>query len=441
MTRRTIRFRPWTWLLLIPLAVLGLPPSPARAEEAVIELKDGRQLRGEVHETDTEVILTTSVGELRIPREQVLRVRPVTPRSATAPADSGRGPKAPPAPVDRVAAEFAKRLAAIDPGDVERQFALAEWAEEQGRYDLVAEQCRRVLRLKKDHAKALILLRTAERRLAQEPPGGAAPERPAPERPSPAVAVGEARQSLAQAPLASEKDINRLKLYEYARNGEPEKVRVKFKKKSGEPELPDLVLADAKNLPELGETDKRKLERGKPHEQLQVILAATDMRYADRIEVQSATEVFETFRRRVLPQVVQGCATSGCHAGEAAAVFRLPKNPTGRDATLFASFLILDRMQTRDGPLINRENPAESVLLSYMLPPEAGPQQHPPVKRGAIKPVFRSRNDRGCEQIVEWIRSLRAPHPRYILDYKYPDWLPEPPPPATQPAEPEGESR
>jgi hypothetical protein len=436
MTRRTLRFRPWTWLALIPLLVLCLPPSPVRADEAVIELKDGRQLRGDVRETDAEVILVTSVGELRIPRDQVLRVRPVTPRAATAPSDAGRSTKSPPAADDSVDAEYARRLAALAPDDADGHFALAEWAEQRGRYDLVAEQCRRVLRIQKDHAKAMVLLRTAERRLTQPPP-----DRPAPERPAPAIAVGEGRASLAQAPLASEKDINRLKLYEYARNGEPEKVRVKFKRKPGEPELPALVLADASNLQELGDGDRRKLERGKPHEQLQVILAATDMRYADRIEVRSNTETFETFRRRVLPHVVQGCATAGCHAGEAAAVFRLPKNPTARDATLFTSFLILDRIQTKDGPLINRENPSESVLLSYLLPPEVGPHHHPPVKRGAIKPVLRSRNDRNHDHIVEWIRALRSPHPRYVLDYKYPDWLPEPPPPASAPAENQGDGR
>lgn len=436
MTSPKLRLRTWTWLLLIPLAALGLPPAPARADEAVIELKDGRQLRGEVRETDTEVILVTSVGELRIPRDQVQRVRPVTPRAATAPSDAGRTTKVPPLAGDSVDAEFARRLAALAPDDADGHFALAEWAEQQGRYDLVAEQCRRVLRIKKDHARALVLLRTAERRLAQRPT-----ERPAPERPAPAVAIGEGRASLAQAPLASEKDINRLKLYEYARNGEPEKVRVKFKRKQGEPELPELVLSEARNLPELSDADKRKLERGKPHEQLQVILAATDMRYADRIELQSNTEVFETFRRRVLPQVVQGCATAGCHAGESAVAFRLPKNPTGRDATLFASFLILDRIQTKDGPLINRENPSESVLLSYMLPPELGLRHHPAVKRGSIKPVLRSRNDRNYEQIVEWIRALRSPHPQYVLDYRYPDWLPEPPPPSSAPAGAEGEGR
>ncbi len=84
----------------------------------------------------------------------------------------------------------------------------------------------------------------------------------------------------------------------------------------------------------------------------------------------------------------------------------------------YTTFVLLDQMQTRHGPLINRSNPEESVLLSYLLPPEAVSRAHPPVGRGpSFKAVIRDREERLYTAVLDWIDMLAVPRPEYGLKY------------------------
>ena len=121
--------------------------------------------------------------------------------------------------------------------------------------------------------------------------------------------------------------------------------------------------------------------------------------------------------------MTRGCVRSGCHGGQRAHTFRFPTGSQSSDEFLYTSFLILDQMKTSLGPMIDRASPEESALLRYMLPVEEGRQAHPPVKRRRVTPTLRGTRDPRYRAIVEWIGSLRSPHPDYELEYEFPAWL------------------
>jgi hypothetical protein len=223
-------------------------------------------------------------------------------------------------------------------------------------------------------------------------------------------------------PKVSKDDVQRLRLYELSRDEPAEDVRVRFRTKRGQPDLPHEFVKAMRDTEGHGTEWEREFLRSKPHQKLRQIVAASDLKYADQIEIFDDPKAFSAFRRKVLPLVTGGCTASGCHGGNTAKVFRLPRGSTQDEEYVYACFLILDSLTTRHGPLIDRDLPESSVLLSYMLPPDGNPRAHPPPARGKVRPVLRGEKDPDHQLVVDWIGSLRTPHPRYELDYKLPAW-------------------
>lgn len=236
-------------------------------------------------------------------------------------------------------------------------------------------------------------------------------------------------EELPPPPLLSALDIQRLKLSELRIDGDPERVRVRFAGRD-QRELPTEVLEELTTRPAYRDWWEDVLLRGSPQEKLQLIASTTGVKHADRITIGNDPEVFSTFRSRVLPTVVKGCARPGCHAGDNAVVFRFPKGSTTSEAYAYTTFALLDRMETKHGPMINRDNPEGgvidgSVLLSYLLSQRDNPQAHPEVPGPRqFKPAVRGRDNVLYERIRDWINTLRTPHPKYELEYEFPSSLP-----------------
>lgn len=390
---------------LVVLLLIGT--GPTQADLADLYLKDGTRLRGDVTETETEVILRNAAGETRFPRSVVEKIEYITaPRS-----------------VDE---EYRERARALQPTDLDGHFALAEWARDRKRYDLVRRQCKYILALDPEHKNARLLLEEAETRLTElnrpqdeEPPG---PDR-TPARPP----------GIAAPALLGERDINRLRLYELRLDGRPEEIPVRFLKARGQPDLETLVRAEIEKLPDADPDWQRTLERGRPHEKLQLIVRHTGVKFADRIEVRGDPEVFQLFRRRILPLVLKGCARSGCHSGATSQAFRFPGGSQSSDGFAYTTFLLLDQTHTSSGPLIRRDLPEQSALLGYLLPATHTDKPHPPVKGARLNPPLRGRRDPDYEALLEWIGRLRVPHPTYELEYDFPDWFKPVPRSAPQP--------
>jgi hypothetical protein len=391
--------------------VLCLAASPA--DTAKVWLTDGTVLRGAVELTQTELTLHNAAGQVSYPRQRVTRIEWFDPPQT-------------------VQANYLRRFWELPADDVAEHFALAQWLVEHRLFDAARTQCAYVLKFDSEHQGAKALLEKAERSLEGEPEPTAqaaaesgeqlAGDQDATTRPSHSRYEG-----VPPPPVLSESDIQRLKLLECDLDGPPERLNVRFIRPRGAPDLESLVREDLRNAGDYDPDWLYTLEHGEPREKLQVILKTTGLKYADRIEVLNHPAAFATYRRRVLPLVTRGCVRSGCHGGRAAHAFRFPAGSQSRDGYVYASFVILDRMNTAAGPMIDRGSPEQSALLRFLLPAEEGQEVHPPVEHRRVRPVLRNPRDPRYQAVVEWIGSLRSPHPDYQLDYEFAVWAGQPP--------------
>jgi len=242
---------------------------------------------------------------------------------------------------------------------------------------------------------------------------------PAPDVSVPGPAGRPTGGELPPAPPISKRDIQRLKLHELRRDDPPELVRVQFDRRGRQRDLALEVLEELRKRTDFDPRWEQVLTRGQPHEKLQLIIRETGTRYADRIEILSDPEVFLIYRQRVLPLINNSCARSGCHAGTTARAFRLPIGSKTGDSYAYTTFAVLDAMQGSQGLLIDREKPEDSLLLSYLLPPERNPRPHPPVGRGpSFRAVIWGREDPQYEIVLDWIKRLARPRPEYELEYE-----------------------
>jgi len=241
-----------------------------------------------------------------------------------------------------------------------------------------------------------------------------------PAEPGETVAEPDDRELSPAAPI-SKTDIQRLRLLELTLDGPAEVVRVRFKRKPRQKDLPTDVLDALRRRPDYRPEWEGILKRGQPYEKLQLILRETGLKYLDRIELLSDPEAFTRYQRKVLPLIRQSCARSGCHSGKAARVFRFPVGSTKSESYLYTSFVLLSQMQTRHGPLIDRMNPETSVLVSYLMQQEWNDWAHPPVTSGpSFKPIIRSTDDPRYADVIDWINFLMVPPPDYGLEYENP---------------------
>jgi len=389
----------WFPALCLTLAAAG-PPARALGEKADVYLRDGTALRGDVELTETEAIIRTLAGPIRCPREKVERINwlepPATPQ-----------------------ADYLRRLWSLATDDVAGHLALARWLVEQRLASEAAERCRHVLQLAPGNAEAQALLRRLEQ-----------PKAPAASRPATQPTSAPARATRAAGPellppppLLSRGDLLRIKLAELNVDGPAERVSVRFRKHPGQPRIEELIRQEMVKAPDYDPAWDLILERGRPWEKLQLMLRTSGLKHADRVELRGHPEKFVTYRRRVLPLVIRGCVRSGCHGGREGYGFRFPTGSQTSEAFVYTTFVILDRIQTPAGPMIDRDLPEQSALVRYMLPVEQGGLEHPPVERGRVVPVLRGTSDPRYRLVVEWIATLRSPHPDYELEYEFPAWL------------------
>jgi len=406
-----------TLVLLALFAAAGtVRVAGAVRDRADVYLKDGTTLRGDVSFTAGEIVIRNAAGQVSYPRIAVERVVWADP-----PADAKQA--------------YHRKYEVLAPRDVQGHLALARELAKQGRLDLLEVQCKHILSIESENAEAQRLLEKARTREPATRPASATKATP-----DPKPKRRDSRQGLIPPPLLSKKDINRIRLAEYDLDGPAENVRVHFVRERREKDVEQLVQQALERDPAADPDALRTLKRGKPYEKLQVVLNATGLKYADRIETRGDPQKFREFRRRVLPLVVKSCGRSGCHSGANSRGFRMPAAPQSGDAYAYTSFYVLTQIQTRDGPLLDRALPEASALLRYLLPAaSSGKHPHPPLPAGRLRPGLRSTRDPNYERIALWINSLNYPTLDYGISYERPDWLvklatpPEPAPPTSRP--------
>lgn len=164
-----------------------------------------------------------------------------------------------------------------------------------------------------------------------------------------------------------------------------------------------------------GKRSRRSFLKRTPPQKLHVIAHYQGAKYADKVEILTDPEVFLEFRRHVLPQVLRGCATSGCHnsANERAYGFKLYNDPKKVPGTTYADFVVLSDYMLNGKRMIDRNDPSRSLLVTYMLPKSEVPPEFQHPGDVEIKPLFQSHKHRRFQRILKWIGSLKIPAEDY----------------------------
>jgi hypothetical protein len=210
-------------------------------------------------------------------------------------------------------------------------------------------------------------------------------------------------------------EINRIRYMELRamrlRTSRPDRVSVRISRETIEEFLVEME-GDSRFV---GKRNRQAFLKQTATQKLHVIAQLKGSAFADKVEIQTDPEVFVEFRRNVMPYVLRGCATNGCHgqANEDAVGFRLFKDPKKTAPTTYANFVILSDLAVGAGRVLDRAQPQDSLLLTYMLPRSEVKveQRHPGDVE--LKPIFQSRKTARFKRIEKWIGSLR---PRLTLD-------------------------
>lgn len=216
----------------------------------------------------------------------------------------------------------------------------------------------------------------------------------------------------------TEKEISRIRFMELrgmrVASRKPDRVMVKVPQKAVED-----FLKEMEGHPDFrGDKARRAFRKCTPAQKLHYIAHYTkdseerSARFADRVEIKSDPEVFVEFRQNIMPIVLRGCASPKCHnsANESELMrLRFFKDPKKSASTTYANFLVLNEAELGLSRLIDRGQPENSLLLTFMLPSEEVKMgnRHPGEMK--MKPVFRSRKARGFKRILKWISSLKHP--------------------------------
>ncbi|MDP6546087.1 MAG: hypothetical protein QGH60_19065 [Phycisphaerae bacterium] len=140
------------------------------------------------------------------------------------------------------------------------------------------------------------------------------------------------------------------------------------------------------------------------------------------IIIESDPIFMRTFRSRIWPIVRQNCATTACHgAPEGKGKVKLFSSPARDGRITYTNFVILAGSSgKKGGRVLDRDTPAESLLLEYLLPKSQAKRPHPVTKK-AIRNLFKNREQPAYKLLRDWISALSAPgYPDYHLEYKPP---------------------
>jgi hypothetical protein len=134
------------------------------------------------------------------------------------------------------------------------------------------------------------------------------------------------------------------------------------------------------------------------------------------IEVDEDPASIAKFRTRVHNSwLIGNCATSRCHGGVDAGRFFLYTGNAKDQRIRYTNLLTLLNFKVDGKPMVNFEDPPNSLLIQYALPRTTARYPHPDVK--GWKPVFSNSTPQLMQDTLDWIRSMYQPRPDYPVKY------------------------
>ncbi len=375
------------------LAVIPLLDNPGGAP-GIVQLRDGSTFRANIREDSFEGVTHEAAGIVtKLPRSRVYRT------VLEVPFDE----------------RYQRLKGAISQSDSIGWFGLCKWLFDSKRYEMARDELRAYL-AKHDAPAAADLLRQSEAQLALTPRGGAPDDSPPTDGGTSAAGstdlVPSARETLPDRILTDD-EVNIVRVYELDLRRPPPMFIDRATIQQLIERYPDsnMIPADAEGRLGLFSADAKAIAR------LMFDLRARDL--YPQIRVGGEPAALAVFWHRVHDAwVMPNCATSRCHGGMHAGGFFLHHNNFKTDNVRYTNLLILLGSRFEKGPLIDFDDPRESLLIQYGLPRVDARHPHPDVR--GWRPVFVPTARKLRADTEEWIRSMYQPRPDYPVDYQPP---------------------
>ena len=284
--------------------------------------------------------------------------------------------------------EYQRQFDALEPNDITGHYKLALWCKEKKAYRLLRKQATYILRKNKDHEPAKLLLEVAKRELEAAGEGDEA-----------GPGAGTSAEG-APGRIITDAEVQFLRRAELILDP-PEQIRVKF--------YNDVLRRFFTEVEGTAGFDysRKQFFTLPPHEKARLILQHAPEAFAEDLEIVTDPQRFSTFRRQVLPIVLDTCATAACHGAKGGGHWRIYSDKVLSTNQVYTNYLIMHEYTLDTDRLINRDAPAKSLLLTCALP--QGSQDH----SVPIDPAFRSERDRKYLTILDWVKSLAVQTPDY----------------------------
>lgn len=390
-------------LLAITL-VLGLFGSILFARPGVVRLTDGQSIEGDIIREEADSVTVAIRGiETSVPRDRIDTITYTTDR----------------------AGQFEERRKALKDDDVDGHIALARWAFDNRLYHEAENLLSHVLaEVDPNSREAQNLLNLVRRQIALERSRDNPPPSDEPID-EPDEAADDPKH-----PMLTPAQIQRIKRLELRENDSGVRVRISNETRG--------------HITEAARINSRQFTNLPPARQLAAVREYGTPEMLEQVEITGDPATLATYRQRIQPIVMAGCAGAGCHAAPGQGDFALFPRADASEPASYTNFLILQEytktIETGTGGggifdsgktevrMINRNRPDQSLLIQYMLPRDLAAIPHPETR--GYDGVARGVNDQRLRQIQAWIRTLGPFQSNYGIDYTPPGQTP-----ATQPAE------
>ncbi len=364
-----------------------------QARTAVVETNDGRSLEGElVRESAESIVLNIAGIDATIPQDQVARISY---------RESDRD-------------YFDQKRAELEDDDLDGRLKLVEEMMRRDAFGIAQTELAAMDRKFPDNPRVLEQRQLVEARQSLKSGGELNANRPS------AGGNGEGGATpgrsgttppKADAYLTPEQ-MNRIKVYEVDLESDP---RVSIPRDTLNQFLETYAGQD--NVP-AGRAEQQRFFRMSGVDQLRMLFDKQARDLYGQVDIQTLPAPLLEFRRDVNPRHVAGYLAPTFGNGKVPGFSVFSSRPQS-DEEAFTNLYLLTRMKFDGVPMIDRGNPAQSLMLQWGLPRDQA--QHPAPDVEGWRPAFRSADDPTYTRYRDWIDSLYGQdNPDYGIDYTAP---------------------
>ncbi|HEX8522502.1 MAG TPA: hypothetical protein VF669_09625 [Tepidisphaeraceae bacterium] len=386
-----------TRVAVVVLTVWLAAATVALAKQGVVKTRNGQTYEGDVEEKNDGLIVTSRGIQTRIAQRDVV--------SVVYPEDFDK--------------QLADRRAKLAKDDVRGRMTLAREAFNNKRYTVTRDLMEETLTIDPNNTDAAELRGNAMAQIRLE------------RMRRNVVTTGRAKEQIATtttAPATTQDIADR----RFLRGNDINTIR-QFELQETETDVPIRFERDV----------KRRYAMKLSNRPIDQFLALTPMQQAIDILKNGAPEMrndvrimrdpqaMMVYRRAVQPYVLQNCSTSQCHGGPGGGKLVL-FNPADSDQATYTNFFIMQaynkKAQAASGifgtgelQMIDRMNPARSLLLQYSIPQNVSEYDHPQV--AGYRPPLRGQDDLRYRQLFAWVHDSINPGldvPNYGINFPTP---------------------